>query len=40
MMSILTEGGYTILPNTAGCYTTDEACARRGSPASSRAPRS
>jgi thiazole synthase len=25
MMSILTEGGYTILPNTAGCYTTEEA---------------
>lgn len=25
MMSILAEGGYTILPNTAGCYTTEEA---------------
>jgi len=25
MMSLLAEGKYTILPNTAGCYTADEA---------------
>ncbi len=25
MMELLTEGRYTILPNTAGCYTADEA---------------
>jgi len=25
MMSLLTSGKYTILPNTAGCYTADEA---------------
>jgi len=24
-MSVLREGGYTILPNTAGCYTADDA---------------
>jgi thiazole synthase len=25
LMSLLTSGGYTILPNTAGCYTAEEA---------------
>ncbi len=35
MMSLLASGKFTILPNTAGCYTAEEAVRTCGSRASS-----